>query len=241
MSYTETMPGRHFPLFEKMHRFLEKEGHKSDITALLVGAGHELVGESEIGTYQPFELANVIERAGIETYRIDVVDKREEALSCFVGSNNPRNIFRIFNRTHAEQYLLINIYYANKLFNSIYKTKMDMRDYFDNFFSERQERLNDNTMRIHVDNNLRSHFSPYQRDIFSQKLPGKDYDIVVCTAVIVWSLGQDRHLIYSKLKDAVRQGGLLMTEINGISDDPDFREIYSFSNEVMLSQKITGQ
>jgi len=161
---TNTYFGRHGYIFKKLWRELKKEKHSS-MSCLIIGPGLEnSLTDTSLEftkTYQPFELANILTRANISDYTIDILDINPDVLNELKKTPTLLNISKLHT-------------YHREVSN----------DYFQSFFSNNIIKDTPQNRIIKIPENVSSKFNLQLGDITRDSLPNEKYDVVICTVLL---------------------------------------------------------
>ena len=169
-----TFFGMYYYSFNALEKELDMHP-KNHIDCLIIGPGYdgEITGlasdvDNYIRTYQPFELANAMRNAGIDSFVIDVMDINQDILSEIKKKPSQIKIGRGFWRTHYQRCL---------------DEEDDSIQYYESFFPDCTLSEDRGHKRVQIPENVMDSIRTERRDIITDGVPGNMYDVVVGTTV----------------------------------------------------------
>jgi chemotaxis methyl-accepting protein methylase len=208
---TDTILGRYFPLYESLEREV-MSCRQNFYRALVIGPGY--VPGNDIGTYQAFEIANIMQ-LNAKDFSIDVAD-----ISDYVLQAHTRHPWIIVDEGIKEQ--LSALYGRNP------------EKYFRNLFAGFQKPYADG-FQISIPQVISSRINPMKLDLVKDSFRGF-YDLIVCTGVINY-YPIERENIAAKIDNALFKNGYFLG--SGIFDNKyeEIGHLKDGANKIKLYKK----
>ncbi|MBD3313438.1 hypothetical protein GF345_03265 [Candidatus Woesearchaeota archaeon] len=211
MTCAHTFFGRHYYAFRALEEDIKK--HPRDhMDCLVIGPGYdgEVTGpisdiDDYIRTYQPFELANAMINAGLESFVINVVDISPEVLSEIRKSPPLMKVSEGFWRSHLQRCL---------------DKEDNLFSYYDSFFPDCTSSSAHGYKIVQIPDEVINSIKTEPRDIIADGIPERKFDAVVCTTVMSYyfmqcfnnpEISDEGKRQMEKMRDSIYPGGYLIT------------------------------
>ena len=163
LTATYTHLGRHYYVFRSLESELKYE-KPSSLSCLIIGPGmaeQRKRKDERTNTYQPFELANILNKTNVKDYTIDILDINPEVLD---ELKKRPSLIRV-PIIPKNQDIVIQRYYESFFPKNTIETYTDHRI-------------------VKIPESVTSRFHLQLGDIIKDELPKEKYDIVVSTVIL---------------------------------------------------------
>ncbi len=222
LTETSTYFGRHCNSFRTLEKELKKE-KPSSLSCLIIGPGIDYglygIDSKFTRTYQPFELANVLAKAQILDYNIDILDINPD----------------VINELKKDP-ILLSVPLKPSNFTYMHQGKLESQIYFNSFFEDNTISHDNLNRVVEISKNVSSKFNLELADIIQYGLPVEKYDVVICTVLLShYSRDMTRRLYnpipatLKKIENSIKPGGYLIDTEKDPFDTDDWKCIKHFS------------